>query len=186
MSHIRRIVLFSLLAMAVVGCGEGRAIVVVDILSFIQDQILGDTLPYVIPASSSGSADRPAVSALLFPNASNSIVDSAQLNVGVSILNYSGGPGAVSVITFFGSDSATVYTSPKMTDTVSGSVTGADTVLLGHGFRTIVSSDSTFFTSQKVWIGIRAAVTNSGSQMTGRLELGALQLRVFLKDKFFK
>lgn len=183
-----RLKLASIVAVALVagGCGTGRAIITVDILSFIVDQTLGDTIPYLVPASSSGSVDRAPVSARLLPGAAQSAVDSLQLNVGVTVLNYAGGPGTVSLITFFGDDSSTVYTNPTHTDTTSQAVkSGPDTVLFGHGFRTFQRGNDSSFISKQVWVGLRASLNNTGSQMNGRLQLGALQLRIFLKDKFF-
>lgn len=183
----RRLWLVSMVALAFVGaaCGTGRAIITVDILSFIVDQTLGDTIPYLIPASSNGSVDRAPFSARLLPGAAQSAVDSLQLSVGVTVWNYAGGPGTVTLITFFGDDSSTVYTNPTQADTTSQSVSGPDTVLFGHGFRTISRGNDTSFTSKKIWVGLRTSVNNTGSQMTGRLQLGELQLRIFLKDKVF-
>lgn len=166
-------------------CGTGRTIITIDILSFVEQQSLGDTLPYLVPGNTSGSADHTPFSAPLLEGVANSSVDSVQLNVGANIYNYAGGPGTISFITFFGNDSATVFSSAN-SDTSTGTVSGIDTLLIGHGFRTFVRANDTTFTVSKVWVGIRAAANNtSATPMNGRVQIGVLQLKVFLKDKFF-
>jgi hypothetical protein len=173
------------LVVAATSCGTGRAIVTVDILSFIEAQTLGDTVPYLVPGNTQGSGDHPAFSAPLLEGVAKSAVDSVQISVGADLINYSGGPGTVSFITFFGNDSATVFSSAN-SDTSSGTVSGIDTLLVGHGFRTFVRANDSTFTVSKVWVGIRASVNNtSATPMQGRAQIGVLQLRVFLKDKLF-
>jgi len=183
----RSILLLSVAALAalaaVAACGTGRTIVTIDILSFIKQQTLGDTLPYLIPGNAQGHQDYPPFSAPLLEGLSKSAVDSVQIYVAADIINYAGS-GTVTFITFFGNDSATVYSSTR-TDTSTGTVNGVDTLLVGHGFRTFARGNDTTFIS-KVWVGLRAAVDNpNAAAMNGRVQVGALQLRVYLKDKLF-
>jgi len=167
-------------------CGSGRAVIVVDVLSFIRQQALGDTIPYTIPTGVKDSVDRPPFATPLIEGLANSTVDSVQLTIGVDVHNYSGGPGQIKFQAFFGDDSATVFTSSHSgADSVT--VNGAQVATLGPTTQTIATSGDSTFTLSKVWVGLRASVdaSGAGSTMNGRVQVSVLQLRVILKDKVF-
>jgi hypothetical protein len=162
------------------GCGAGRAIFDVDVLSFLGGQG-NDTVHYTIPGGTSGNVDNPPVRVTLLKGLGNATVDSVSLTVGASIENNTGS-GKVRFQIFFSSDSAGLYaTVPYAQD--SATVVGADTAPLAPGPIPLVA-DSIFGQNQ-IFVGIRVGVTANAPvspPMDGRLRLSAVRLRIVLQD----
>jgi len=184
-SRARYLIRLGLLPMAALaltlGCGEGRAIFNVDVLSFIGGQGR-DTLHYVIPGGSSGTVDNPPVEVTLLQGLGNSTVESVTLAVGADVENQTGA-GQVKFQVFFSSSSAGLYaTTPYAED--SATVSGADTASLGADSIPLVA-DSIFEQSQ-IYVGVRAQVNAApGPTMDGRLRMTRVRLRIILRDKVF-
>jgi hypothetical protein len=164
------------------GCGEGRVIFNVDVLSFIGGQG-NDTVHYTFPAGTSGTIDNPPVKVTLLKGLGNSTVDSVTLTVGANVENNTDS-GKVKFQIFFSSSQAGVYSgTPYAQD--SAIVSGADSVPLGP-VSIPVAADSIFGQDQ-VYVGVRVAVsaTNKAPTMDGRLRLSTVGLRIILQDHIF-
>jgi hypothetical protein len=163
------------------GCGEGRAIFNVDVLSY--DPTLADTVPYSVPGGTSLPQISEAFSLNLPPGLGNSSVDSVTLQYGATVLNTAGG-GKFKVEFFFGSDSATVFSS-SVVQADSVIVAGPDTQVIGPISVPLLAD--TLFTQDQLWVGVRASVTaDPGPTLTGRaVPVSILRLRVVVQDKIF-
>jgi hypothetical protein len=166
---------------AMLGCGQGRAIFNVDVLSFIGGQGR-DTLHYLVPGGTSGTLDNPPVEVTLLQGLGNSTVDSVTLTVAAAFENQAGS-GKVKFQVFFSGSTTNLYSStPYAQD--SALVSGADTVLLAPGPIPLVADS--IFGQSKVYVGVRALVAaDPGPTMDGRLRMTKVLLRIVLQDKLF-
>lgn len=162
------------------GCGQGRAIFNVDVLSFLGGQGK-EVVPYVIPSGTSGTVDNPPVQVTLLKGLGNSTVDSVTLTVAANVENDSGS-GKVKFQIFFSSDQATVYSgTPYAQD--SATVTGSQTAVLAPAPIPLVADS--IFGQDQIFVGVRVAVTaNAGPPpaMGGQLRLSTVKLRIVLQD----
>lgn len=166
---------------ALAGCGEGRAIFNVDVLSFLITQ--GDsTVPYALPGGASATIDTSAKVTVL-KGLGNSTVDSATLVVGTIVQNDSG-TGKVKFQFFFSDSLATLFTgTPYVQDSVNVSGMQADTLTLGP----IDFVSDSLFAHDQIYAGVRLAVSSApGSVMGGRLKLSEIRLRIVLQDHVFQ
>ena len=177
---------FSGLAIAagvlMLGCGEGRLIFNVDLLSY--EPTLADTLPYAVPGGTSLPSGQRRFPLRVIGLVGNSTVDSVLLRYGTSVLNAAGG-GRFILEVFFGVDSATVFASPvSFVDTVV--VAGPDTQLVGPISVSLLADDNVF-TSTTIWVGVRGSLAaDPGPVMTGSLvTVSVLGLRIILQDQIF-
>jgi hypothetical protein len=166
---------------AALGCGQGRAIFNVDVLSFIGGEGR-DTVHYVIPGGASGVVDNPPVEVTLLQGLGNSTVDSVTLTVAAAVENQAGA-GQVKFQVFFSGSSAGLYsTTPYAQD--SAIVSGADTALLMPAPIPLVADS--IFGESKIYVGVRALVSaDPGPAMDGRLRMATVRLRIVLQDKVF-
>ena len=171
------------LAALALGCGEGRAIFNVDVLSFLGGQG-NDTVHYTIPGGTSGTVDNPPVEVTLLKGFGNSTVDSVTLTVGADVENVAGG-GKVKFQIFFASSQAGLYSgTPYAQD--SAIVSGADTAVLQPA-PVLVVADSLFGQNQ-IYVGVRLAVTADPPlvpAMDGKLRLTTVRLRIVLQENVF-
>lgn len=169
-------------ALLVLGCGEGRAIFNVDVLSF--EPTLADTVPYVVPGGTSITGVRDSFAIGLPPGLGNSTVDSVSVRYGSTVLN-TAGSGRFKLEIFFSSDSSNIFTS-TVTFADSVNVTGLDTQPLGP--ITVPLFADSLFAQEKLWVGVRASVlANAGPSLTGRLvTVSVLGLRIVLQDHLFQ
>jgi hypothetical protein len=165
------------------GCGEGRVILNVDVLSFLGGQG-NDTVHYTFPGGTSGTVDNPPVEVTLLKGLGNSTVDSVTLTVGANVENQAGG-GKVKFQIFFASSQAGLYSgTPYAQD--SAIVSGADTAVLQPA-PVLVVSDSLFGQNQ-IYVGVRLAVTADPPlvpAMDGKLRLTTVRLRIVLQENVF-
>lgn len=163
------------------GCGEGRAIFNIDVLSY--DPTLADTVPYSVTGGTTLPQISEAFSLNLPPGMGNSSVDSVTLQYGATVLNTAGG-GKFKLELFFGSDSATVFSSSVFAAD-SAIVAGPDTQVIGPISVPLLAD--TLFTQDQLWVGVRASVTaDPGPTLTGRaVPVSILRLRVVVQDKIF-
>ena len=143
-----------------------------------------DTIPYVIPPSSSASPST-FQRILLPPGFGSSIVDSVKITSGnVNLIN-SGGTGTIGLVLRFAADSAGTITAPPALSIPATAVTGAQTVPVA------ISGDlsptiNALFTRDTLWTRITATGTNPGlTPVTGKGALTALVVRVVLQDRIF-
>jgi len=163
------------------GCGEGRAIFNVDVLSF--EPALADTVPYLVLGGTSITAVRDSFPLRLPSGLGNASVDSVSVLYGSTVLN-TAGAGKFKLEIFFGSDSATIFSSAvRFAD--SAIVAGPDTQPLGP-ISVPLFADS-LFAQEKLWVGVRASlVANPGPTMTGRfVTVSVLRLRIVIQDQIF-
>ena len=183
-------------ALSAGGCGQGRAIFNVDILSFLQgtgkDTVHYRIPPLPLPSVPVPVADsfvNPPIAVNLPPGASASIVDTVRLTGNANIENVTGS-GSASFRVFFASDSnpAILYAGqPAISIPLTGTatVTPGDTTALPFDVPlTGVIAD--LFKQSQVFIGVRVRVTaNAGAGLEGKLRLTALRARIVLQDKIF-
>jgi len=166
----------------VAACGQGKAIFNVDVYSFMAGTGK-DTIPYAIPPASSASAST-FQRILLPPGFGASIVDSVRITTGNARLINSAGTGTIGFALYFAADSAGTTTAPAALNIPATTVTGAQTVPVAISGD--LSSVSTLFTKDTVWMRITAIGTNAGlTPVTGKGALTALVIRVVLTDKIF-
>lgn len=183
--HLTRLTwLAATAAIAVVlGCGEGRAIFNVDVLSFIGGEGR-DTVHYTVPGGTSGTVDNPPVQVTLLQGLGNSTVDAVTLALAANVENATGA-GKVKFQIFFSSSSAGLYsTTPYAQD--SANVSGADTAILAVDSVPLVADS--IFGQDQIYVGVRVAVTANAPAlpaMDGRLRLTKVRLRIILQDQVF-
>ena len=169
-------------AALLLGCGEGRAIFNVDVLSFLGGGG-NDTVHYTIPGGTAGSIDNPPVEVTLLKGLGNSTVDSVTLTVGADVENQAGA-GKVKFQIFFSGSQATVYSGTPYAED-SANVSGVQTVPLNPG-PVPLAADSIFGQDQ-IFVGVRVAVdANAGPAMDGRLRLATVRLRIVLQDNLLQ
>lgn len=162
-------------------CGEGRVIFNVDVLSFLSasDSVKSFDVFGGIPLTDS------TVSKQFFlpPGFGKSSVDSVSATAAAAII-CTGGGGTVRFDVFFARTQGSLFTSTPYLTANSGAMVSGDSVTLLPP--TLVSLADTVFNTDTLWVGIRARIaTNIGPNMTGRLRLQDLHVRVALQDKIF-
>lgn len=164
------------------GCGAGRAIFDVDVLSFLGTQG-NDTVHYTIPGGTAGNVDNPPVKVTLLKGLGNATVDSVSLTVAANVENQAGA-GKVKFQIFFSSSQVGLYsTTPYAQD--SAIVSGLQTAVLAPG--PIPLAADSIFGQDQIYVGVRVAVNaNAGPAMDGRLRLSAVRLRIVLQDHLFQ
>jgi hypothetical protein len=169
------------LAAVLAGCGEGRTILTVDVLSFLHASG-HDVLSYDVDgglAETDVTASRPFS---LTPGSGSSRVDSVAVTAG-AILENTGGGGTASFEVFFAKDEASLFTGTPYVSAAS-TVTGVQTDTLLPA--TTVSPNDSVFNASTLWVGIRARfATDPGPNMVGQLRLTVLRLRVVVQDNLF-
>jgi len=171
----------AVLLVLVAGCGQGKAIFNVDVLSFLAASGK-DTIPYAIPPLSSASASTYQ-KIQLPPGFGSSVVDSVRITTGNANLINTGGTGTLGFSIFFASDSAGTLSAPSALDIPPTTVSGNNTVPVTIS-GDLSSAINGLFSQDVVWMRISATGTNSGATpVTGRGALTALVIRVVLQDK---
>ena len=164
-----------------VACGEGRAIINVDILSFMQSAKY-DTLAYSIPLTGSATTDGVPVKVGLIPGLGSNSADSVTFTVGAAVENKTGA-GSFRFKLVFAPDSAGTYTSTDSVGTGTASVTGLQTAPLPFTPLTIVGDP--VFSNKEVWVLLRSFETVTAAPMIGTLRLNQFRVRLVIKDNPF-
>jgi hypothetical protein len=161
----------------VLGCGEGRVIFNVDLLSFLDAG--EDTIHYPSPIPPVDTIKNPPILFRLPPGlGGKGTVDTVAVTVGTYVVN-SSGSGQVSFQIFFASDAATLYSGTPYSQ-ASLVVNSGDSLPLVPP--TIPVIGDPLFTNDSLYFGVRVSVA---SGMTGRLRLSTVQLRIVLQEKIF-
>jgi hypothetical protein len=145
---------------------------------------LADTVPYVVPAGTAVTNVQDSFALTLPGGLGNSTVESVSLLYGSTVLN-AAGSGKLKLEVFFGSDPASVFTSP-VSFADSAIVAGPDTQVIGP--ISVPLFADTLFSKTELWVGVRASiVADPGpSSLSGRVvPVSVLRLRIVLQDKFF-
>ncbi|HYT69923.1 MAG TPA: hypothetical protein VEK78_00995 [Gemmatimonadales bacterium] len=164
------------------GCGEGHAIFVVDVYSFIKGSGADTSDYFILPASDSASSTPRRID---LPGAGSSIVDSATVNGRVNFENDSGS-GSIGLQMYLAADSVGTYDASALAFTVpqvavSGAATVPDTIL-GRLDSAVLS----LLAGAEMWVRFRAQGTNSGLTLVqGSAVLKSLVLTVAVNDKLF-
>ncbi len=169
------------LLVIVTACGEGRVILNVDVLSFLSasDSVKSFNVLGGIPQTD--STVRRQFS--LLPGFGSSSVVSATASAAAALV-CTGGGGNVRLDVFFAKTQAALFIGTPYLTATSGPVTAGDSVPLLPP--TKVSPADTVFNTDTLWVGIRARIaTNAGPNMTGRVRIQDLDLRIDLQDKVF-
>ena len=171
-------------ALVSAACGEGRAIFNVDVYSFLAGTGK-DTIPYLIPPFTTGSASTEQ-KINLPPGFGSSIVDSVRITSGGANLVNTGGTGTIGLELYVAADSLRTFNPSALALSIPATaVNGVGTVPV------VISGDlspglNSLFTQSTIWIRIRAIGNNPGAApVTGDMALTSLQVRVVLQDKIF-
>lgn len=164
----------------VAACGEGRAILNVDVLSFLP---AGDSAQsYNVPGGIPQADSAVVVHFALPPGFGKSSADSVSATLAATLAN-TGGGGSVTLSVFFSRDSSTIFSGTPYVTASSGAVSGVQTVPFGSS---TLSLNDSIFNASDLWVGIRARIsTNVGPNMTGQLRLTILGVRIVVQDKVF-
>jgi|SRR5207245_6189644 len=167
------------------GCGQGRAIFVVDIYSFLKGTNT-DTLPYSGPVLP-GVPDTIPVQTVNSLGLTSSIVDTVLLTGTISFVNRTD-TGTVAFQVYFDSVANTVYTSAPAFG-VTADVLPASTTDSSFSVN-LPDALKPLFLASKVYVGIRASATPGGASspagpLQGTAKLTALQARIVVQDKIF-
>jgi len=166
-------------------CGEGRAIFNVDVHSFLTGTGK-DTVPYIIPPNTTDSA-ATFQRVQLPPGFGNSFVESATLT-GTGDMRNTAGAGTIGLRIYIAVDSASTLDSATAfalgTSNASVSGTTVTPISISGGLTPAVLDA---FSNSEVWIRVVARGQNASlvNQVTGKMVLTALVLRVVLQDRFF-
>jgi len=169
---------------AATGCGEGRVIFNVDVLSFLRPTG-GDTIHYDVPGGL--TVDSTVSEFFALPGGfGKSTVNSVSIT-GAAALDNSGGGGSVVFDIFFAKSQAALFApGSAYVSASSGHVSGVQSVQLLPP--TSVSPGDTVFNADSIWVGVRAQVTADPPllpHMTGRLRMTELTVQIVLNDKLF-
>ncbi len=168
----------AVLASLVAACGEGRAILNIDILSFYPDGRL-DTA-YVAPGGGSSAV-------LLLPVSvstvalGGSVVDTVLVTVAADVENTQGA-GSVAFEVFFAESVTTVFDPANRVATDTAVVNGVETVALDP--LPFLVSDPSLFARDEWWVGVRVtASANIGLALTGRFRFRTFGARIVVQDE---
>ena len=166
-------------------CAEGRAIFNVDVYSFLAGSGQ-DTIPYIIPPFTSGSASNAPQKVSLPGGFGSSIVDSVSISSGSVDLINAGGTGTLGFELYIAADSLGALNPSALAITVP------PTNVSGPGTTSVpISGDlsaglNSLFTQSEIWTRVAVAGTNPGATpVTGDMALTALRIRIVFQDKLF-
>lgn len=166
-------------------CGEGRTIINVDVYSFLQGTGK-DTVPYIIPPSTTDSAST-FQKVQLPPGFGSSIVQSATL-AGTADLRNTAGVGQLAFRIYMAADSASTLDSATAfafgTSNASVNGTAVTPITISGGLTPAVLG---VLTNSTVWIRIMARGQNASAvnPVVGKMVLTAMILQVIVQDKLF-
>ena len=169
----------AMLLAAVTGCGEGRAIFVIDVFSFLKSA-QADTLRYIGPLPPGVPDTIPVQTVNSLGLASSSIVDTVRLTGTVDFVNATG-TGSVNFQVYFDSVKSRVYTGAPAFS-VSGAVTPNATTTSPFDIPDLPTTLKPLFLASTVYVGIRASATGT---IRGTAKLTALRARIVIQEKIF-
>ena len=177
-----RLLWVAALAAVAAGCGEGRLIFNIDVISFLHTSA-ADTLPYVGPLPPGVPDTIPVQTVQSLGIGSSSIVDTVRFTGAVDFVNATG-TGNVLFAVYFDSVKSTVYNGTPAFS-VSGAVTPGTTTHSTFDIPDIQTALKPLFLASTIYVGIRASATPSAGTLSGTAKLTALQTRIVVQDKIF-
>ena len=174
----KRLGVFSLLACLTAACGEGRAILNIDLLSFFPSAAL-DTA-YTVPGGTSLPLTVNPVEVTTV-ELGGSVIDSAFVTVAADVQNTTGS-GTVEFEVYFDRQVLTLFAPGNLVAADTAAVSGPGTVTLAPP--PFLVGDPTVLASDKFWVGVRlVGNASAGPAMTGRVQVGVLSLRMVVQDE---
>lgn len=174
---IPRLGAFALLVGLIAGCGEGRAILNIDVLSFFSAGTL-DTA-YAVPGGASGSVALTPVEVSTV-ELGGSTIDTVLVTVAADVENTQGS-GTVAFEIYFSDALATLFDPTKLVAADAAVVNGVETVALAPP--PFLVNDPSIFQTDQLWVGVRLfGQANAGPAMTGRLRFRQLEARIVVED----
>jgi hypothetical protein len=172
----------------VAGCGEGNAIVDVDVWSFMNTSS-ADTIPYVVPPLVNNfTVSNTPQKISLVPGAGGSAVDTVVVVGNTNFVNTTGS-GSIAFQIYVASDSAGTYASSAAifpAPGIAANVTPNATTAVPIGPTNLAATLDSLFTASAVWIRMVATVSNAGvTTVQGHAIITALNLRVVVNPKIF-
>ncbi len=171
----------------VAACGQGKAIFNVNVYSFIAGTGK-DTVPYIIPPSSSATGST-VQKINLPPGFGSSIVDSVRITNGSANLLTTSGSGRIGFQLYVAADSAGTYNAGALALSLPDTAVSA-----GPPISVTISGDlsaavQAVFTQPTVWVRLVANGSNPNALpvtgLQGKMILTALTIRVVVEDKIF-
>ena len=160
------------------GCGEGRAILNVDVLSFFPAGVL-DTA-YAVPGGTSGSVDLAPVEVSTV-ELGGSTIDSVLVTVAADVENTQGS-GTLAFAIYFSDSLATLFDAANLVAADTAVVNGVETVAVAPP--PFLADDPAIFSTDLLYVGVRLfGQANAGAAMTGRLRLQQLDARIVVQDE---
>jgi len=161
----------------VAGCGEGRAILNIDVLSFFPAGVL-DTA-YAVPGGAGGSIDLDPVQVSTV-ELGGSTIDTVLVTVAAAVENTQGA-GAVAFEIFFSDSLATLFAPANLVAADTAVVNGVETVALAPP--PFLANAPSVFATDLLYVGVRlSGQANAGAAMTGRLRFQQLEARIVVQD----
>jgi hypothetical protein len=169
------------LLVLVTACGQGHAVLNVDVLSFLSSS--DSTTSYNVPGGLPPVDSTISREFSLPPGFGQSSVDSVSATAAAVVENATGS-GSVTFDVFFAKSQSGLFSGSPYLSAASGTISGVDTVQLLPP--TTISLNDQVFATDSLWVGIRARIsTNVGPNMTGKLRLTNLGLHIVVQDKVF-
>ena len=172
---------------AVVGCGQGNAIISVDIWSFINTSS-ADTIPYIVPPLTSNfNASNVPQKISLVPGAGGSITDTVTISGNVNFVN-STGSGTLTLQIYLAADSASADTANAgiFPAPLQANVSPNTTTAVPIGPVNLTAKLDSLFTKSAIWFRMGTTVSNPGATtVQGKAIISALTLRVVISPKIF-
>jgi len=172
------------------GCGQGRAILGVDVYSFLKGTGK-DTVPYLVPPGVSNFAVSNVPQKInLVPGAGSSLVDTVKIDGTADLVN-TAGSGTIGFQVYLAADSAGTYAASAgvFSPAPTGSPSGAGTTPIVFGIPNLSATLNALLANKEIWVRIVALVSNPAppavAALQGRMVLKALQLRVVVQDNIF-
>lgn len=161
-----------------VACGEGRAILNIDILSFYPAGVL-DTA-YAVPGGTSVSVDVDPIQVSTV-ELGGSTIDTVLVTVAADVENAQGS-GALAFEVYFSDSLANLFTPPKLVASDTVLVSGAQTVAVAPP--PFLVNDPSIFATDLLYVGVRlSAAANAGPTLSGRLRFRQLDARIVVQDE---
>ena len=169
------------------GCGQGNAIVNVDVWSFINTSS-ADTLPYIVPPLVSNfTVSNTAQKISLVPGAGGSLADTVTVQGNVNFVN-STGSGTISIQAYLAGDSASASlpSAGFFPVPITANVSPNHTTAVPIPPINLTAKFDSLFTKSAVWFRLSATLNNSGvTTVQGNAIISALNLRVVINPKIF-
>lgn len=159
------------------GCGEGRAILNIDILSFFPAGAL-DTA-YAVPGGLSASVDLDPIEVSTI-ELGGSTIDSVFVTVAADVENAQGS-GTLAFALFFSDSLATLFDAANLVASDTAVVNGAQTVAVAPP--PFLADAPSVFGTDLLYVGVRLlGQANAGPALAGRLKFRELSARVVVLD----